>query len=79
MNAGEIAEQQSVKTALIEALKSLSFDHREAILLCYFEELSVQEIAEVAGCPANTVKTWLFHARRALRDTKLLQLARAES
>ena len=50
MNAGEIAEQQSVKTALIEALKSLSFDHREAILLCYFEELSVQEIAEVAGC-----------------------------
>ena len=78
-NAGEIAEQQSVKAALIQALQLLSFDHREAIWLCYFEELSVQEIAEVAGCPANTIKTRLFHARRILRESDLLQLARVES
>lgn len=76
-NAGEIAEQQSDKAALIFALQSLSFDHREAIWLCYFEELSIQEIAEIAGCPANTVKTRLFHARRILRESDLLSLVRA--
>jgi RNA polymerase sigma-70 factor, ECF subfamily len=49
------------------ALSKLSIEHREAIWLCYFEEKSVAEIAEIAGCPVNTVKTRLFHARQAMR------------
>ena len=76
-NPHELAAQQSDKSAVIEALQTLSFDHREAIWLCYFEELSVQEIAEIAGCPANTVKTRLFHARRILRESNLLKQTRA--
>ncbi len=73
-SASEIAEQQSDKEALIRALGVLSFDHREAVWLCYFEELSVQEIAEIASCPANTVKTRLFHARRILRESGALEM-----
>ena len=68
--ACELAEQHSARSALVKAMGTLSVEHREAIWLCYFEELSIQEIAEIAGCPANTVKTRLFHARRILRESE---------
>jgi RNA polymerase sigma-70 factor, ECF subfamily len=49
------------------ALDRLSMDHREVVWLCYFEELPLSEIASIVGCPENTVKTRLFHARKQLR------------
>jgi RNA polymerase sigma-70 factor, ECF subfamily len=52
---------------LRQALEQLSFEQREAVWLCYFEERSMAEIAAIADCPQNTVKTRLFHARRILR------------
>ena len=52
---------------LRQALEQLSFEQREAVWLCYFEERSMAEIAAIANCPQNTVKTRLFHARRILR------------
>jgi RNA polymerase sigma-70 factor, ECF subfamily len=53
---------------LRQALEHLSFEQREAVWLCYFEERSMAEIATIANCPQNTVKTRLFHARRVLRN-----------
>lgn len=53
---------------LRKALAQLSFEQREAVWLCYFEERSMAEIANIANCPQNTVKTRLFHARRILRQ-----------
>ena len=49
------------------ALMQLSADHRQVVELTYFSGFSYQEIAEIAGCPVNTVKTRMFHARRRLR------------
>ncbi len=66
------AEQRSSATKLREALSGLSFEHREAIWLCYFEEMPLREIAAVVGCPENTVKTRLFHARKMLRESALI-------
>ena len=40
---------------------------RAAITLFYFEERSVNEVAETLGMPPNTVKTHLARARVALR------------
>ena len=48
-------------------LATLPVDQREAVFLCYFEDLSVAAIATIANCPEGTVKTRLFHARKALR------------
>ena len=50
-----------------EALARLSVDHRQVVELTYFSGFSYQEIAEIAGCPINTVKTRMFHARRRLK------------
>ncbi len=49
------------------ALMRLSSDHRQVVELTYFSGFSYQEIAEIAGCPVNTVKTRMFHARRRLK------------
>ena len=49
------------------ALAELSFDHRQVVELTYFGGFSYMEIAEIAQCPVNTVKTRMFHARRRLK------------
>ena len=49
------------------ALSHLSTDHRQVVELSYFCGFSYREIAEIAACPVNTVKTRMFHARRRLR------------
>lgn len=48
-------------------LAELSPDHRQVVELTYFCGFSYQEIAEIAGCPVNTVKTRMYHARRRLK------------
>ena len=49
-------------------LEALSPDHRQVIELAYFCGFSYQEIADIAECPVNTVKTRMFHARKRLGD-----------
>jgi len=49
------------------AMSELSVDHRAVVELCYFQDLSHAEIAEIVGCPPETVKTRMFYARRRLR------------
>lgn len=39
---------------------------RRTLLLYYYEERSVAEVARMLGCPEGTVKTALFRARAAL-------------
>jgi len=41
---------------------------RRALLLFYFEERSISEVALMLGCPEGTVKTHLFRARAALTE-----------
>lgn len=52
---------------LLEAIERLSPDHRAVVDLTYFHEMGYREIAEIVGCPIDTVKTRMFHARRHLR------------
>jgi len=62
------AQGLSVDLELIHAgLAELSPDHRQVVELTYFCGFSYQEIAEIAGCPVNTVKTRMFYARRRLK------------
>jgi RNA polymerase sigma-70 factor (ECF subfamily) len=49
------------------ALARLSLPHREVLTLHFLEEMPVADIAAVVGVPPGTVKSRLFHAKRALR------------
>ena len=48
------------------ALDRLSPEHRAVLELTFGEGCSYLEIAEIVGCPVNTVKTRMFHARKHL-------------
>ena len=65
------AEQQlghsQVRAVLIEAMDTLSVDHRTVVDLTYFHEIGYKDIAEIMACPVDTVKTRMFHARRNLK------------
>lgn len=65
--ADEQLEQIEVSLMLSRAISELSPDHRAVVDLCYFNELGYREIAEIVGCPVDTVKTRMFHARRHLK------------
>lgn len=49
------------------AILALSLQYREPILLYYYEEMKIAEIAIVLNIPENTVKTRLRRAREALK------------
>ncbi|MGH8603040.1 MAG: RNA polymerase sigma factor, partial [Gammaproteobacteria bacterium] len=51
---------------LTVALQQLSPKHRAVIELTFVEGFSYPQIASIVGCPENTVKTRMFHARRRL-------------
>jgi len=53
-------------TILRRCLGALSPDHGEMIDLVYYQQKSINEIAEILEIPANTVKTRMFYARRRL-------------
>jgi RNA polymerase sigma-70 factor (ECF subfamily) len=48
-------------------LSQLSTQHREVLDLVYYHEKSVDEVAEIVGAPANTVKTRMFYARKRMQ------------
>ena len=51
---------------LMAALQQLSSEHRAVVELTFVEGFSYPQIASIVGCPENTVKTRMFHARRRL-------------
>jgi RNA polymerase sigma-70 factor (ECF subfamily) len=52
---------------LQRGLDAISPEHREVLMLCFFEELSYEEIASVTGSTLGTVRSRIHYAKRALR------------
>lgn len=59
--------RQRARTLLLRAIGELSAEHRAVVEFTYFHEMGYREIAEIMGCPVDTVKTRMFHARRHLK------------
>jgi RNA polymerase sigma-70 factor (ECF subfamily) len=63
----ELLHQSRRHDALKAAMNELTVDHRAVLDLTYFHGLGYREIADIVGCPLDTVKTRMFHARRKLK------------
>lgn len=63
-----LAANKELKTFLAEQVGRLRLDYREVIVLRDYQGLSYEEIAEVAGCSVQAVKSRLFRARTLLRE-----------
>lgn len=62
-----IAQHTVDRELVVAALRTLSPEHREVILECYYRGSSVAEAARTLGIPAGTVKSRTHYALRALR------------
>ncbi len=62
-----LAIQSSTREELERALGTLSPEHRAVLHLTYVLDCSQNEIAAIVGCPLGTVKTRVYHGKRALR------------
>jgi len=63
-----LALRRELHQVVAQALERLPLAHRIAVILAFYHDMDYAEIAEVTGCPVNTVKTRMFHARRKLKD-----------
>jgi|HubBroStandDraft_6_1064221.scaffolds.fasta_scaffold127997_1 RNA polymerase sigma-70 factor (ECF subfamily) len=67
--AAEDTAQQTVDRQLVlAALRTLSTEHRQVLLECYFRGASAAEAAETLGVPLGTVKSRTYYALHALRQ-----------
>jgi RNA polymerase sigma-70 factor (ECF subfamily) len=51
-----------------KALAGLSEDHRTAVILKEYMGLSLEELAQVMGCPLSTAKSRLYHGLREVQQ-----------
>ena len=64
-----IAEKRDIGRILLKALKdSLSPVQRMTVILYYYDEKSVSEIARIMQCSVGTVESRLYYARKKLRE-----------
>ncbi len=68
LNTEQKELQQLLKTVIDE---SLSETQRMTVVLYYYDEMSVSDIAQELDCPEGTVKTRLYHSRKILREELL--------
>ncbi|HYL74563.1 MAG TPA: RNA polymerase sigma factor [Bryobacteraceae bacterium] len=54
--------------AVHQALDQIDLAHREVLVLHFIEDFSMAEIAAVIGCPEGTVKSRIYHAKKAMRE-----------
>ena len=63
----QVTDNKAVKNIVMECIDKLPFEQRMCVVMFYYNELSVSEIAESLGVPQGTVKSRLNKARKTLR------------
>jgi RNA polymerase sigma-70 factor (ECF subfamily) len=67
----ELLIQQEQEAGFMRLLSQLPLPQRAVLLLHFVENFSLEEIARVTNTPLGTVKSRLYHAKRALRKLVL--------
>lgn len=61
-------DQERVFSSIYELIQSLSSVHREVLILRYYEDMKIKEIAEITSVSQGTVKSRLYYATSFLRE-----------
>jgi RNA polymerase sigma-70 factor (ECF subfamily) len=64
----EILEIRRLRSRVREALSRLPERFHTAVVLSYFDELSLEEIARIESCPVGTIKSRVFRGKQILRE-----------
>lgn len=65
----EALDKADLKQTIRDMLAELPMEQRSAIMLRYFDEISVKEIAEIQGVTEGTVKSRLNYGRKAIQKS----------
>ena len=65
----EALDKEDLKQTIQAMLAELPMEQRSAIMLRYFDEISVKEIAEIQGVTEGTVKSRLNYGRKAIQKS----------
>lgn len=68
---GDHTVRRMERNEVVQAIQQLSFIYREALVLRFYEDLSIRDIAEALGIPEGTVKSRLYTAVRRLTEVML--------
>jgi RNA polymerase sigma factor (sigma-70 family) len=66
--ASSLLAQHREQELLLQALRSLPFDHQVVLELHYWERMPSSDIKDVLGIPEGTIKTRLRRAKQLLRE-----------
>ncbi|MDX5474050.1 MAG: RNA polymerase sigma factor [Bacillaceae bacterium] len=64
----EIYEHQETRKEILQALKHLPETQQQIVMLRFYQDLKLKEIAEILDLPLGTVKSNLFHALKKLKN-----------
>ena len=64
----EALDKADLKQTIHQMIDELPEEQRSALLLRYFDEISVKEIAEIQGVTEGTVKSRLNYGRQAIKE-----------
>jgi RNA polymerase sigma factor (sigma-70 family) len=67
----QIAEEHELHDIMMDTINELEPADRKATLLLYYDQMSLQEIGDVLGISAGTVKVRLYRARQRLKASLL--------
>jgi RNA polymerase sigma-70 factor (ECF subfamily) len=65
----ELLIRREQEAEFMKLVNTLPLPQRSVLLLHFVEDFSLDQIAEIVGLPIGTVKSRLFYAKRALRQT----------
>lgn len=60
-------EKSDLEKKIRKAISNLPERYRRIVLLRHYQQLDVEEIADMVGAPEGTIKSWLFRARALLK------------
>ena len=64
----EALDKDDFRKTILGMIDELSEEQRSAVMMYYFDEMSVAQIAQIQGVSEGTVKSRLFTARNILRN-----------
>ena len=65
----EAVDQKEFRQVILDMLDQLSPEHRSAMMLYYYDELSVKDIAKIQCVSESAVKSRLFHGRKFIKKS----------
>ena len=61
-------DKEELKSVVMDAVNELNVEKRACVMMKYFNDMSVNEIAQAMEVPVSTVKNRLFDARKELKN-----------